>query len=403
MIGFLAGIVLGVLLGAISGLLPGIHVNALAGGLLALQLALIPVFGPEMLAIAMVSALITHTFLDIIPSTFLGIPDADTALSVIPAHAMCLEGRGEEAVRIAALGSVAGFLASLPVALALLLLAPLVQGYLDWAVAIILTGVVGYLVLFSESPLHSGIIFLISGILGLFSFQFAFLGAGPFGSSGILMPLLSGLFGISLLLVSGKGPVPQQHFEGISLPRRTVVKGTISGTIAGIVVGWLPGLSNATANSVVASVADYNRDRKGYLFATNAANTVNAVAGLAAFYAIARTRNGVMVALSAIETPPFSVVLSAAACAAACAYLLTLLLASTAWRLGGINRTGLTAGVIVFITLLSFLFCGLFGLFILLLATLLGLVPKLLNIPQVFCMGAVTLPVILFSLGVSVF
>ncbi|HMZ32376.1 MAG TPA: hypothetical protein PLY13_07735, partial [Methanoregulaceae archaeon] len=66
-------------------------------------------------------------------------------------------------------------------------------------------------------------------------------------------------------------------------------------------------------------------------------------------------------------------------------------------------RTGLTAGVIVFITLLSFLFCGLFGLFILLLATLLGLVPKLLNIPQVFCMGAVTLPVILFSLGVSVF
>ena len=92
--------------------------------------------------------------------------------------------------------------------------------------------------------------------------QFAFLGAGPFGSSGILMPLLSGLFGISLLLVSGKGPVPQQHYEGISLPRRMVVKGTISGTIAGIVVGWLPGLSNATANSVVASVADYTRDRQ---------------------------------------------------------------------------------------------------------------------------------------------
>ena len=403
MIGFLAGVAAGVLLGMVSGLLPGVHVNTMAGGLLTLQVVLIPLFGPEMLAAAMVAALITHTFLDIIPSTFLGIPDADTALSVIPAHALCLEGKGEEAVRIAALGSVAGFLAAIPVALVLLFLAPAIQGHLDWAVAIILTGVAGYLVFFSESPLYGGLIFLASGMLGLFTFHFSFLGGGPFGFAGLLMPLLSGLFGISLLLVSGKGPVPEQHFDGIDLPRHTIMKGSISGTIAGVVVGWLPGLSNATANAVVASVADYEKDRRGYLFATSAANTVNALAGLAAFYAIARTRNGVMVALSAIEPPPLIVLFAAAACAAVCAYLLTILLASVAWRFGGVNRNGLTLGVIVFITLLSFLFCGIFGLFILLLATLLGLVPKFLNIPQVFCMGAVTLPVIIFSLGISGF
>jgi putative membrane protein len=110
-----------------------------------------------------------------------------------------------------------------------------------------------------------------------------------------------------------------------------------------------------------------------------------------------------MVALSAIEPPPLLMLLPAAACAAVCAYLLTILLASVAWRFGGVNRNGLALGVIVFITLLSFLFCGIFGLFILLIATLLGLVPKFLNIPQVFCMGAVTLPVIIFSLGVSGF
>jgi putative membrane protein len=403
MIGFLAGVATGVLLGTVSGLLPGVHVNTMAGGLLTLQLVLIPVFGPGMLAVAMVAALITHTFLDIIPSTFLGIPDADTALSVIPAHALCLEGKGEEAVRIAALGSVAGFLAAIPVALALLIIAPVFQEHLDWAVAIILTGVAGYLVLFSESPWYGGLVFLASGILGLFTFHFSFLGGGPFGFSGLLMPLLSGLFGISLLLVSGRGPVPEQHFEGIDLPSHTITKGTISGTIAGVVVGWLPGLSNATANAVVASVADYEKDRRGYLFATSAANTVNAVAGLAAFYAIARTRNGVMVALSAIEPPPLVVLLAAAACAAICAYLLTIMLASAAWRFGGVNRDRLTFGVIMFITLLSYLLCGIFGLFILLLATLLGLVPKLLNIPQVFCMGAVTLPVIIFSLGISGF
>ncbi len=403
MIGFFAGLATGVLLGTVSGLIPGVHVNTMAGGLLTLQFFLISAFGSEMLAVAMVAALITHTFLDIIPSTFLGIPDADTALSVIPSHSLCLEGKGEEAVRIAALGGVAGFLAALPVALALLLLAPAVQGHLDWAVALILTGVAGYLILFSESPWYGGIVFMVSGMLGLFTFHFSFLGSGPFGVSGLLMPLLSGLFGISILLVSGKGPVPEQHFDDFHLPRHTILKGTLSGTIAGVVVGWLPGLSNATANTVVASVADYEKDRRGYLFATSAANTVNAVAGLAAFYALARTRNGVMVALSAIDPPPLIVLIAAAACAALCAYLLTIMLASVAWRFGGLNRTRLTLGVIVFITLLSFLFCGIFGLFILLVATLLGLVPKLLNIPQVFCMGAVTLPVILFSLGISGF
>jgi putative membrane protein len=403
MIGFLAGLAIGVLLGTISGLLPGVHVNTMAGGLLSLQLVLIPVFGPEMLAVAMVAALITHTFLDIIPSTFLGIPDADTALSVIPSHALCLEGKGEEAVRVAALGSVAGFLAALPVALALFILAPMIQEHLDWAIAIILTGIAGYMILFSESPWYGSLVFLASGMLGLLTFHFSFLGGGPFGFSGLLLPLLSGLFGISLLFVAGKGPVPEQHFDGIDLHRHTIIKGTISGTIAGVVVGWLPGLSNASANTVVASVADYQENRREYLFATSAANTVNAVVGLAVFYAIARTRNGVMVALSSIEPPPLIVLLAAAACAAICAYPLTITLASAAWRFSGVNRNGLTIGVIVFIILLSFLFCGLFGLFILLLATLLGLTPKLLNIPQVFCMGAVTLPVISISLGISGF
>jgi putative membrane protein len=386
MISLLAGVAAGVMLGTISGLLPGIHVNTMAGGLLSLQVALIPVFGPEMLAAAMVAALVTHTFLDSIPSTFLGIPDADTAVSVIPAHALCLEGHGEEAVRISALGSAAGFLAALPVALALLVLAPLFQGYLDWGVAIILIGVAGYLVLFAESPLYAGLVFLVSGALGLFTFHFSFLGSGPFGFSGLLMPLLSGMFGISLLLLSGKGAIPDQYFDGIQISRHGMLRSGLSGTIAGLVVGWLPGLSSASANAVVASVADYERDRRGYLFATSAANTVNAVAGLVAFYAIARTRNGVMVALAAIEVPPPEV-----------------LLASAAWRFAGIDRDGLTMGVIVFITLISFLLCGVFGLVILLFATLLGLVPRLLNIPQVFCMGAVTLPVILFSLGITVF
>jgi putative membrane protein len=402
MIGLFAGIAIGVVLGSISGLLPGIHVNTLAAGLLALQAALIPVFGTEMIAAAMIAALVTHTFLDIIPSTFLGIPDADTAISVIPSHALCLEGKGEEAVRIAALGSAWGFLVALPLLLTLILVAPAIQGFLDWGIGIILTGIAAYLILSGESPLHALVIFLFSGALGIFSFHFSYLGSGIAGSFGILMPLLSGLFGISLLLVAGSGKVPEQKFSEISLPGKTMVRGGVSGAAAGVVVGWLPGLSNATANAVIASVTSYGREPRRYIFATSTANTVNAMVGLAALYAISRTRNGVMVALSSLEIPPLADLLAASAVAAVFSYLLTVTLAGSAWRMGGIEKKNLYMVVIMFVTLLTFLLCGPFGLMVLALATGLGLAIKYLNIPQVYGIGAIMVPVIIFSLGFTI-
>jgi putative membrane protein len=180
-----------------------------------------------------------------------------------------------------------------------------------------------------------------------------------------------------------------------------MVRGGCSWTIAGIVVGWLPGLSNATANGVIASFTNHNREPRGYIFATSTANTVNAIVGLAAFYAILRTRNGVMVALSALEAPPFTTLLAASAVAAVIAYLLTVSLAASAWRLGGIKKKNLYGGVILFIIILTFLLCGLFGIMVLVLATLVGLAVKLLNISQVYCIGAIMLPVIFFSFGIT--
>lgn len=74
----------GFLLGIISGLTPGIHVNNFALILVALS----PFFldlnvAPFYIAVAILSNSITHTFLDIIPSIFLGAPEADTALVVL--------------------------------------------------------------------------------------------------------------------------------------------------------------------------------------------------------------------------------------------------------------------------------------------------------------------------------
>jgi len=402
MIEILLGTLIGVILGTISGIIPGVHANTLAGVLLSLQVALLSFFGPLVLAGAMFAALITHTFVDSIPSTFLGIPDADTSLAVLPAHALCLEGNGEEAVRIAALGSACAMVIAVPLSIICFFLLPALQPYFDWWIGILLIATMGYMIVTSECPGWALTLFCVSGILGIFSLRYAFLSWHTLsGSSAILMPLLTGLFGISVLLTASRGTMPEQHFRGIRMEDRAVMKYSTLGTVAGVAVGWLPGLSTASANGVLASLIGYEKNRRAYILATSAANTSNAFIGLAALFALSRMRNGVMVALSELPLPTMSELTVIGVLAACAAYGITVMLSRSASRFSGINGRLLNHAVIAFIVILCSILTGPFGVIILILATVLGLVPQLVNVPRVYCMGAIIVPVILYSFGIA--
>jgi putative membrane protein len=402
MIEILLGTLLGVMLGTISGIIPGVHANTLAGVLLSLQVVILSFFGPVVLAGMMFAALITHTFVDSIPSTFLGIPDADSSLAVLPAHALCLEGNGEEAVRIAALGSACAMVIAVPLSIICFFLLPALQPYFDWWIGILLIATMGYMIVTSECPDWALALFCISGILGIFSLHYAFLSWHTLSGSGaILMPLLTGLFGISVLLAASQGKMPEQHFRGIRMEDRTIMKYSALGTVAGVAVGWLPGLSTASANSVLASLIGYERNRRTYILATSAANTSNAFIGLAALFALSRMRNGVMVALSELPLPTMSELTVIGVLAACAAYSITVVMSRSVSRFNGINGRLLNHAVIAFIVTLCIILTGPFGMIILILATVLGLVPHLINVPRVFCMGAIIVPVILYSFGIT--
>ena len=325
MLEILLGILIGVILGTISGIIPGVHANTLAGVLLSLQAVLLSVLGPVALPGALFAALITHTFVDAVPSTFLGIPEADTSLAVLPAHALCLEGNGEEAVRIAALGSACAMVIAVPVSVLCFLLLPALQPYFDWWIGILLVASIGYMIVTSEAPGWALAIFAVSGVLGAFALHYTFLSWHTLaGGSAILMPLLTGLFGISVLLVASQGTLPEQHFSGLRIEDKAVIKYSLLGTGAGIAVGWLPGLSTASANGVLASVIGYEKDRRSYILATNAANTANAFIGLAALFALSRMRNGVMAALAEIPLPSMGELMVIGVLAACAAYVITI-------------------------------------------------------------------------------
>ena len=94
LIEIILAITIGILLGCITGLVPGVHINMVAVVTFSLSPILLTYTSPLILAIVIISMSITHTFLDSLPSIFLGAPDEDHALSVLPGHRLLLQGQG---------------------------------------------------------------------------------------------------------------------------------------------------------------------------------------------------------------------------------------------------------------------------------------------------------------------
>ncbi len=154
--------IVGTALGVITGLTPGIHVNLVAASFVALhaQLTALVSFlvgwaGPTssdvllLICCIIIANAVSHTFLDYIPSVFLGAPDADTALSVLPGHRMLLKGRGYEAVLLSAFGSLVAlfFFLCLLFPARFLMGSPLhVYEKLSWSIPFILVTVVTMLI-----------------------------------------------------------------------------------------------------------------------------------------------------------------------------------------------------------------------------------------------------------------
>lgn len=138
--------VLGSLLGMGSGLVPGMHVNTLALLLLAASAPLLggiiflcsgfglgPELAPLLLSVLIIAATVTHSFVNFLPSLFLGIPDESKVLSVLPAHRLLLAGQSGAALACAATGSLIGAMVALLLAVPLQLFMLSAWGC-EWAI-----------------------------------------------------------------------------------------------------------------------------------------------------------------------------------------------------------------------------------------------------------------------------
>jgi len=419
-------IFIGFILGIISGLAPGVHVNNFALVLVALSPLFLNIgFAPFYIAVIILSNSIAQTFIDIIPSIFLGAPEADTALAVLPGHALLMEGRGSEAVRLSALGSAGA------VVMALLMAIPLgffffyfygtIDAYIGWILLFIVVLMIstekGEVVIGQGSLVHlkykgfAVMLFLLSGMLGMFAFANADKMAPliTFGEPSILLPLLSGLFGSSMLVISlmtGSEIPPQQKKCGFVLPGKRIAKGIAIGSMAGSFVAWLPGVSSAVGTLIARLLIPEKKDQdssKEFIISLSGANTANAIFSLIALYTIQRTRSGAMVAVDKLinisewELSVIIVLLAVIIYVSLISYYTTIFLGDRIpVYLSRINYSKLCTGVLAGLALMVIMFTGWFGLAIFLISTTVGMIASFAKIRKTHAMGVILLPVMMY-------
>ncbi len=385
-------------IGIFAGLIPGIHVNTTIPIIMSLSF-LLP--SPYYLAVLIVSVAVTEMFIDYIPSIFLGAPEADTSLSVLPGHRLLLEGRGYEAIKLTILGGVGTLLVSL-VFIAILanyfqLLYEVTRPFVQY----LIIGVVIFMIVTEKKLKKMLFSILILSMTGLFGVLV--LNSSLVPAQEVLFPSFTGLFGLSMLIVSifERSSIPKQKEDSrMLISKKEIAKSLVLASIAGIVVGFLPAVGISEAGTMVQYLGGSGESRS-FLITISGINVANDAFSLVSVFLVGNARSGTSVAIQGIlgELMFFDVLylVGVIMLTAGIAAILTSYLGKIIPKyLEKVNYKILIISVIIFITGLVLFLTNPLGLLILFTSTSLGLLCNFLEIRRSHCMGILLIPSLLF-------
>lgn len=406
----------GALMGAFTGLVPGIHVNTLATMMLASYPAVSsfvsgfaePEAVPVLVSACIVSASVVHSYMDFVPSVFIGAPDPDEALTMLPGHRLLMEGKGMAAVRAAAVGSAVGsfsaVILAVPVQYVMLRGGAEVMEFMTLAVVVFVSAVVIFSAEGMRGRLLAAALFVASGVMGLVCAMPELPSNGIFGGGTLLFPLLTGLFGIPPLLASASsGGFPEQHDR----PERTVsplpgIKGLITGCIA----GWFPGIT-ATAGAALSASVSREENPENFISLVASIGTVTSVFSLVTLSVTGSGRSGTSAVVKEIIgdglvgfcSGSFILLLVSVCLASAMGYAMTISSGRLMSKLvDGMEPRKINLAVLILIFSLVLLMTGICGIAVLATATLLGLVPQSEGSGRIPLTGCLMVPVIMAAL-----
>jgi putative membrane protein len=361
---------------------------------------------PYQIIVLIISVATTEIFIDYIPSIFLGAPEADTSLSVLPGHRLLLDGRGREAIKLTIVGSLSCLIISL-------ILITLIASYFQFLYVItrpyiqyLLILVILFMIL-SEKKLKkivfSSFIIIITGLMGLIVLN------SPIASQqNILFPALTGLFGMSTLIInlSEKTKIPKQHTDSrLLISRKEIIKAVLLGSFAGIIVGFLPAISISETATMVQYLGGIG-DSRSFLVTFSGIHAVHDVFSIISLYLIGNARSGTSVAIGQIlgDLTLFDTIflIGIILFTAGIASLISLYLSQIIPKfLEKINQKTLSLLIISLLVFMVFALTGMFGLLILFTSTSIGILCAHMRVRKSHCMGFLLIPSLFFFIGLT--
>jgi len=393
LIEIILALLLGITAGTFTGLIPGIHINLISALIIPFTLISSISINPLYLIIFVVAMSITHTFLDFIPSIFLGCPDTDTELSILPGHKLLKKGFGYEAVLLTCYGSFAAIFILVIITVPSVFIISKLYDTIKILIPYLLIVSSIFLILTERNKISALLVFTLSGILGLCVLNISTL-------KEPLLPLLTGLFGCSMLIMSIKNKTKIAK-QKITKPKTNLFRPLIGAIIASPLCSFLPGLGSGQA-AIIGNTISKTND-KNFLILLGATNTLVMGFSFISLYTISKTRTGAAVAIHNL-IGEFSIkililILSTTLIAGIISFFLTIYLAKIfSIQITKVNYTKISLTTLIFLGIIVFLASGLIGLFILFVSTLTGIYCISFKVRRTNMMGCLLLPTIIIYL-----
>ena len=386
----------GLMSGIFTGLIPGIHVNLISILVLSFSAILLQYVSPIIVSVYILSLAISHSFLDSLPSIYLGAPDEAQALNVLPGHKLLNRGEGHNAILCTVIGSYGSLLVCLLFFVffvkGMSFVYPLIKSSIGYILII-----VSAIMIYREKGkrIKSLLLFILSGILGIIVFSIP-------NMKQPLFPMLSGLFGFSIMLVSllQKSEIPKQHFDiPLQLKNKSMIKSISAASSVGFIAAFLPGFGNSQA-AILANTLIGEDSNEAFLTLVGGINTANMLISIGTAYALSKSRNGAILAIRElldINLTEVVLFLLVAVTVGGLATIATLKISKIFSKfVVRFDYVKIIFSIIIFITILTFIFDFVPGLLILITATAIGLTASFLGVGKNHLMGSLILPVTLY-------
>jgi len=311
---------------------------------------------------------------------------------------MLKHGRAHEAIVLTLYGSITAILIILIFTPIFIFLIPIIFNAAKLILPFLLIFISLYLVFREEKIILALVIFILAGFLGFLALN------SPVKEP--LLPLLTGLFGSSAIIVSLKDKIslsPQKipPLKKIKISRKEFTKATLGAIISAPLCSFLPGIGAGHAAVIGSELLE--QSKRGFLVLLGGINTIVIGLSFITLFVIGRTRTGAAVAineiLSEITLTDLTIIIGTVIISGLFAFLIAINLSKFfAKHVSKINYRITSLFVLGILALITLIFSNALGFLVFITATSLGIFTILSGARRINLMGVLLIPTILFYL-----